>query len=360
MSLHEFIYTTHKMGRYYRHIAFWLTRYLFLLSAMEMNGYLFYDVPPVNLAGILVQTFFSVILEAVYTYGLVYYAVPKYLQQKQYLKFSAFFLISTFLVLIILIKLGYYGDSVPGHSGFSLLTLWAVFWGYAGYGPPAVFALFMVIKAVKLHNKKMEEKSALIRENARAESQFLKAQIHPHFLFNTLNNIYSYALVNSKYATRLIDNLSAIMRYMIKDCEAPLVPLENELKIIYDYIELEKVRYDKRLATYVIIEGETAGKMIDPLLIIPLIENCFKHGASQTRQKTWIRVRIFIENAVIRVEVCNRKPPGTFQANKKGIGLNNIRKRLELLHPENHLLKIQSLTSVFKVYMQVPLSQATP
>ena len=119
----------------------------------------------------------------------------------------------------------------------------------------------------------------LDKETANAELQLLKSEIHPHFLFNTLNNIYSSILNKSSNAKGLVIKLSDTLKYMIYDCEAPLVPLEEELKMIEDYIGLEKVRYGKRLNMEVEIKGDYRNKLIAPLLLIPFIENCFKHGA---------------------------------------------------------------------------------
>ena len=217
--------------------------------------------------------------------------------------------------------------------------------------------LFLVIRSLKVYNETLEEKEALIRENAEAESQMLKAQVHPHFLFNTLNNIYSFALTGSPYAAGLVDNLSGTMHYMTAECEAPLVPLDKELRLISNYIELEKVRYGDRLDTDIRVDGDSSGKMVDPLLMIPLVENCFKHGASLLLEGSWIKLHIFIGSAVLRVEVCNNKPLHVPQGNRQGIGLNNVRKRLQLLHPGNHLLEIRSAPEEFTVFLQVPLKQ---
>ncbi|MBS1604130.1 MAG: histidine kinase [Bacteroidetes bacterium] len=185
----------------------------------------------------------------------------------------------------------------------------------------------------------------------------LKAQVHPHFLFNTLNNIYSFAMSAPPFAARLVDNLSGTMHYMTAECEAPAVPLDKELRLIRDYIELEKVRYGDRLHTDIMVDGNSGGKLIDPLLMIPLVENCFKHGASLLLEGSWIKLHIFIESAVLKVEVRNNKPLHTPYTNRQGIGLNNVRKRLRLLHPENHSLEIHSAPEEFTVFLQVPLKQ---
>jgi hypothetical protein len=355
MNLYNFIYTTATFGRYYRHIAFWVGRFLFLCAVMKMNGYLISDYPPGDLQLTLLNVFFTTVCEILYTYTIVYFVVPRLLLTGKYASFIVIFFIATLITIAGMIQIDYFINGGTVHSDLSLLSVWAMFWGHTGYGPPMVCGLFMVIKALKIYIKKAEEKEALIRENANVKSQFLKAQVHPHFLFNTLNSIYSYTLNKSPYAGQLIDNLCGTMQYMMKDCEAALVPLEQELKMVGDYIELEKVRYDKRLTTSIEIEGEMKDKMIDPLLIIPLVENCFKHGASQIIGKSWIKLHILIKDPVITVQITNNKPAQANKTNKSGIGLSNIRKRLEILHPENHVFQTDCLTETFIVYMQIPL-----
>jgi hypothetical protein len=355
MNLYNFIYTTAAFGRYYRHIAFWVARFLFVCAATSMNGYLLSDNPTGDPEHTLLNVFISTVCEMIYTYTIVYFVVPRLLLTGKYTAFIAIFFVATLLTITGIIQIDHYINSGTVYSDLSLLSLWAMFWGYTGYGPPMVCGLFMVIKALKIYNKKAEEKEVLIRENANVKSQFLKAQVHPHFLFNTLNSIYSYTLNKSPYAGQLIDNLCGTMQYMMKDCEAALVPLEQELKMVGDYIELEKVRYDKRLTTSIEIDGEVKDKLIDPLLIIPLVENCFKHGASQIIGESRIKLHILIKESVIHVQISNNKPVHTNKTHKSGIGLSNIRKRLEILHPGNHVFQTDCLTETFIVYMQIPL-----
>jgi LytS/YehU family sensor histidine kinase len=209
---------------------------------------------------------------------------------------------------------------------------------------------------LKLYYKKMEEKETLIRENANAESQLLKARVHPHFLFNTLNNIYSYTYDRPTDAVGLAESLAGTMRYMIRDCEASLVPLEKELKMINDYIQLEKVRYGSRLSVDVSMDGDPTGKLVSPLLMIPFVENAFKHGASQMMEGGWIKIAIFIRYTTLRLEVSNNRPFRPMLQNEKGgIGLRTVRKRLELLYPDDHLLQLDSTSEIFRIMVQVPL-----
>ena len=148
----------------------------------------------------------------------------------------------------------------------------------------------------------------LAKENANAELQLLKAQVHPHFLFNTLNNIYSFSLNQSPQAGTLVKKLSGMLGYMIHECEEKLVPLEKELKLIQDYMGLEKVRYGKRLDMQVEIHGDFENKFIAPLLMIPFVENSFKHGTSQMLQHPWIKLEITTVRNQLFFKLSNSKP----------------------------------------------------
>ncbi|MBD0333747.1 MAG: histidine kinase, partial [Chitinophagaceae bacterium] len=196
----------------------------------------------------------------------------------------------------------------------------------------------------------------LAKENASAELQLLKAQVHPHFLFNTLNNIYSFALNQSPQAGTLVKKLSNMLHYMVNECEQPQVPLEKEIKLIQDYMGLEQVRYGERLLMQVEVEGSYANQVIAPLLMIPFVENCFKHGASMMRGQQWIKLDIRVKGDELNFHLANSKSLQADKTNlKKGIGLSNVRKRLELLYPGKHSLVMESTNDTYRVHLQLQL-----
>jgi len=177
-------------------------------------------------------------------------------------------------------------------------------------------------------------------------------------LFNTLNNIYSFSLSQSPQAGILITKLSGMLGYMINECDEQLVILEKDLKLIEDYMALEKVRYGKRLNMEVDIYGDFENKRIAPLLMIPFIENCFKHGTSQMLQHPWIKLSITIIDNRLFFRLSNGKP-SLVHSNKKnkGIGLQNVRKRLHLLYPDKHQLDVNVTESMFTVNLQILLEE---
>jgi len=293
--------------------------------------------------------------EMTLTYLIAYWLIPKFLFKRKYL---------SFITGIILFSIGLFIAEYPLYikvaglgrmPKYSMEVLWNCLMEMTETSH-AFPGLFIAFKLFKNYYYKMEEKETLSKENIDAELQLLKAQIHPHFLFNTLNNIYSFTLGKSPQALALVKNLSDTLRYMVMNCDVPLVLLENELKMIKNYIELEKVRYGQRLALHMKITGDIGNKMIAPLLILPFIENSFKHGTSQVLDRPWIELHVSVEGNSLRFELGNSRPshPAS-QNNKNGIGLNNIRKRLQLLYPERHLLKIEPGEETFFVTMNVPL-----
>lgn len=352
--LHAFVFAEKGPARYYRHLVFWGARYVFNLVANIIGVFLLLDHYSPNLT-MLLPSATSLGLEIVYTYALAYGLLPWFLARKKYFILLCLGAVFTLAILATNVWTDHLWDSSDKSPDLSLLGLWGTFWAYTGYGPPEIAAIFIILKTVKAYARTQREKEALIAENSQAEALLLKAQVHPHFLFNTLNNIYSFSRRQPGIALDLIENLSSTVRYMTKECSAEYVPLGKELDLIRDYIELERVRYGERLKVTLRVEGEADDKYIDPLLLIPLVENCFKHGASQLLEDAWIKVFIFIDELELCAEMSNNRPVAPGQPGKKGIGLANVRKRLRLLHPGNHVLEIRPGEDQFFVRIQLPL-----
>ncbi|WP_345030547.1 sensor histidine kinase [Ravibacter arvi] len=173
-----------------------------------------------------------------------------------------------------------------------------------------------------------------------AELDSLKAQLHPHFLFNSLNNIYSLSLDKSDKTPEVVLGISNILRYSLYECTARLVSLKRDIEILQDYIKLEKIRYEDRLELNVFICENTGMLQITPLLMLPLVENAFKHGTATTVGTPWINIQLHIQGTDLTFNVSNSKPETNEPAgNPAGkIGIENVRKRLSLLYPGRHSL----------------------
>ncbi|HEX7845308.1 MAG TPA: histidine kinase, partial [Chitinophagaceae bacterium] len=203
---------------------------------------------------------------------------------------------------------------------------------------------------------KQKQTEQLAREKTNAELQLLKAQVHPHFLFNTLNNIYSFMLSGSAKAPEMIKKLSGLLHYILNECNQAVVPLEKEIKMLEDYMALEKIRYAEHMQLTIDIKGDYNDKMIVPLLLIPFVENSFKHGASKMITQPFVKLSINIENDRLYFIVTNNKPSANEMESSKGnIGLKNVKKRLELLYPGTHELNIVTEPGVYAVQLNLQL-----
>ncbi|HEX6432468.1 MAG TPA: histidine kinase, partial [Niastella sp.] len=189
------------------------------------------------------------------------------------------------------------------------------------------------IKLMKHWYVKEQRNLQLQKENAEAQLQLLKAQVHPHFLFNTLNNIYSHTQNTAPVASQLVMGLSDMLRFMLYECNQQQVPLSKELKLIQDYITLEQIRYDNQLDVHIGLPVETENLGIAPLLLLPLVENCFKHGTSHMLEQPWLSLQVTIEKSRMHLKLMNGKVNEITKNNHKGIGILNVRKRLSLLYP---------------------------
>ena len=174
-------------------------------------------------------------------------------------------------------------------------------------GGITIGGLAAAIKLMKHWYVKEQRNLQLQKENTESQLQLLKAQVHPHFLFNTLNNIYSYTQDSSPTASRLITKLSDLLRFVLYEGSQPTVTLDRELKMIQDYIALEKVRYGNKLDLDIQLPEKTNNLFIAPLLLLPLIENCFKHGTSSMIEQPWISLHVTIRDTQMHMKLVNGK-----------------------------------------------------
>ncbi len=196
------------------------------------------------------------------------------------------------------------------------------------------------------------------KEKVTAELQLLKAQVHPHFLFNTLNNIYSFSLENSPKTPGLILKLSSLLSYMLYDCKTEEVLLEKEIEIMKNYIDLEKERYGNRIEISWSAEGDIKDKRIAPLLMLPFLENAFKHGTSEQVEKPWLSVDISVKYDTLKCKIVNSKNEYVPYRNN-GIGIHNVKKRLEFMYPDKHELKMSDEGNFFVISLLVKLVKYT-
>ena len=289
-----------------------------------------------------------------YCYPLMYWVLPKFLLKEKYIQFAliislwaiaGWFLNYLFRAFIFIPFQEYLNLSSinkdPGNTNsFLVLTTTA--------GVTSVIVLFKHWLS-KQHKLMQAEKEKVI-----SELQLLKAQVHPHFLFNTLNNIYSFSLDNSPKTPGMILKLSSMLGYMLYDCKAEEVLLEKEIEVMKNYIDLEKERYGEKIDISLNIEGDIKDKFISPLLLLPFLENAFKHGTSEQLEKTWLSMDIAVDQFTLRCKIVNSKNEFV-PFSKTGIGIQNVKKRLEFLYPHKHELKISDEGSFFVVSVLIKL-----
>jgi two-component system, LytTR family, sensor kinase len=206
-------------------------------------------------------------------------------------------------------------------------------------------------------NQKETETAQLQKEKLETELKFLKSQINPHFLFNTLNNIYTLTVLRAETAPEHLMRLSEMLRYMIYDCVADRVPLKKEIEYIRNYIGLKMLKDSRGMNVQVELDDSQPELPIAPMLFIPFIENAFKHSHVENLAKGWIRIRLRIENHAVHFEVENSLPEKGYTKDQTGgIGLENVKRQLELTYPGRHELKLLPSDDRFFISLIIHLS----
>ena len=352
----KFSYKTNLKPNYLLHLAFWMARYFTCLFQWKMAaqsetcGVVFDGFSTAKLSAMLLLS------EIVFCYFSAYILLPKFFFKKKYKQFVYRFILWGIITCSAsyLILMWSQGQLQQPFSRY-LFGLWSSLLNFTTNGPLVSCMLFMAIRLLKSWYINEEQKITLLQENANAEIQLLKAQLHPHFFFNTLNNIYSFILNQSAEGPKLIQKLSMILKYISTHCDHEVVPLEKELQMIRDYINLEEIRYGDRLKMQINISGNSEKILIAPLLLMPFVENSFKHGASYSLQKCFIKMEVIITDNLFKFYLENSIPSEIKRGNEsgKGIGLKNVRKRLALIYPYQHKLAIQQTEDNFIVEMLI-------
>ena len=242
-----------------------------------------------------------------------------------------FFTIGLYGWRYLWIQAGIYKDFTPTLAFLEALV------AHSPFGV-AVILFFAIARSIYHHFKLKQLTQQLLTEKKEAELNFLKAQTNPHFLFNTLNNIYSLARDKSDLAPESILRLSKILRFMLYQTSANVITIEEEVLIINHYISLEQLRYDDSFKVRFTTEIEDMKQPIPPLLLMPLVENAFKHGISESRQDPYIHIHLIVSGKLLVLTVKNPVEMATTEAPiKENIGLSNLRQRLQLLYRDYDL-----------------------
>jgi len=367
MERYPFIFSDERKYRIRRHVAFWFVWFItqaFLYSFVAVTEGMFYFL---RLQSSFIESFIYLIPHMFLSYSLMYFVIPRFLLKQKYWSTTFWVVVLTLLTGLISatlsltiikeVRLAIIGDVFQSYTRNDTAVIFLSL--MAGLrGGVSIAGIAAAIKLMKYWYVKEQRNLQLQKENIAAQLQLLKAQVHPHFLFNTLNNIYSYTQKVSPTGSTLVMGLSDLLRYILHEGNKPLVALDKEFKMIEDYMILEQIRYGDRLDINKEFPSDTNGLTIAPLLLLPFVENCFKHGTSQMLEQAWIRLAIDIDGNTLKMTLINAKVP-VKDENKpvSGLGISNVRKRLELLYPGKHELTIREEEDVFIVKLTVELEK---
>ena len=284
-------------------------------------------------------------------YLTAYWLVPRYLEQNR---------VAPFLIGITAMA------ALVFAGRLSALYLWVYQDGGTDiYIPPSkvlknvirdysVIALAVCLKIIADWRRQRQLNRQLRQAKAEVELQLLKAQLHPHFLFNTLNNIYGLSLQGSDRVPDSIIRLSKILDYLVYYSQKEEIGLNKEVELIRNYMALEQMRYGKKLRLADELPEVDESVKASPLLLLPFVENAFKHGAKGADGQWWIKMQLQLVDGRLVFSIENSKGASAAQGNG-GIGLKNIRERLHLLYPKRHRLTIDDSEEVFSVRLEVGL-----
>jgi len=343
------------------HIPFWFV-YHFMWWTIAVGN-------PIKAAGILMTTpfflkfLFYVIFQAFAVYFNLYYLIPKFLEKSKFTIYISL-LLATIITSSICIVYGYYFTAFVNHT--TVLQLFGsnacsfLFFSEALPSTMASTTLAMSIKLTKNWIQSQRRQQLLENEKLETELKFLKNQFNPHFLFNTINSIFFLIHKNPDEASASLAKFSELLRYQLYECNDLQIELSKELSYLKNYIELEKLRQ----SNYINISSKINDSNIEPFVIapfvvMPFVENAFKHVSRNADKSDWIKIDVDVENQTINFEISNSfsdiKSGDVFEYG--GIGLQNVKRRLELIYPNQYKLEIKNADNIFEVKLQIELSK---
>ena len=322
------------------HAAFWFVL-VCALSLSEMQG---------NNASLM--HYFTNELVNVFFYAVIYYVnseflIPNYLKPNKFFHYlvgliATALIITPIKIFVLYQKYQFFPENqetlISNQSYYYLLSLMTA-------------GVSTLVKISSDWFRNTQTQRDLETRTMQTELNFLKSQINPHFLFNTLNSLYALTLKKSDAAPEVVIKLSEMMRYMLYECNEPEVPLSKEVNYIRNYLDLERLRH-KDLDIKFEVEGSTGDLKIAPLIFIAFIENAFKHGASNHISAGFVHIHIFLEGGELNLYVENSKPekqPTQEHRRSGGIGLVNVRRRLDILYEKNYNLEVQDKPNTYGI-----------
>ena len=332
--------------RFSRHLGVWL---------IVLIGLFVSDSKELGYGYALATQIVVVIFYATIVYFNLYYLIPNYLTQRTVVTYTGLLLLTAMImtpIKTIALYLLYVGE--PYHQEY-----FAFRWHLNFVGMFVVASGSTLVKILNDWLKHERDRKELETQTMQSELRFLKSQINPHFLFNTLNSLYALTLKKSEAAPEIVIKLSEMMRYMLYECNERRVPLRKEVQYIRNYLDLEQLRQGDSAEITFDLKGDIGEQQIAPLMFTPFLENSFKHGLSNQIEHGYVRIKLEVEKQKVHLEIENSKAPlKPVQNHAKpsgGIGLVNVRRRLNLIYPKHYTLQVQDQPDKYKVTLELDL-----
>ena len=327
------------------HAVFWVMVFVMMLLAGPDNNTTTLEV---------VRKFINLAFYMLVVYINLGYLIPKYLSQKNFMTYCLLLLVMVAVFTPIKVLLLYITYDEVDPREFLVMNQQYIF-----------LLLFLiagsstVVKIISDWQKHQRDRKELETQRMQSEIRFLKSQINPHFLFNTLNSLYALTLKKSDKAPEIVIKLSEMMRYMLYECNERRVPLYKEVNYIQNYLDLERLRQSGQADIQFSVEGKVMDQQIAPLIFIPFLENSFKHGLNHQLGDGYVHVMMKVLENKLLLRIVNSKPlqaPVQAEKNSGGIGLVNVKRRLNLLYPNQYKLDIKDSDKEHIVELSLDLS----
>lgn len=291
------------------------------------------------------------------TYFILYITLEKIVKETIFYKRNILYSIMAFVGSVLLYRalVVYYIDpviydwtiNVPDYFDLLGILVAVMDIGFAS-------GIAIVIKQLRLQRATQEKEKNLMREKLETELKFLRNQTNPHFLFNTLNNIYALARKKSDGTPAAIMKLSKLLRFMLYETEKPYIKIGDEIKMLNDYIDLQEMRYNGILTIKFCKEIDNETEQISPSLLLPFVENAFKHGISENRCSSYIHINLKLEKAMLTFNVENSIEGNNMYEGNENIGLSNVKRQLEMMY-KDYKMQVKHTSTLFSVLLSLNL-----
>ncbi|MEO6838299.1 MAG: histidine kinase [Ginsengibacter sp.] len=348
------------MKRLSLHLGFWICYLLiftwigFLWDRASLPQFSIYKLVAIDLQ----TSVMYLIPQAIFAYYLVYFAIPGFVRKKVKLIYTLAGLLTVLFICIVIdrsitnfIATPYFYNNAI--SNVPLLDARRVTSAILLFGLSS--GLMLIIKTVRTQLEATEREKELVKQKLETELMFLRNQINPHFLMNTLNNIYALSRKKSDDTPEVVMRLSELLRFVLYESNGQYITLSEEIGMLEDYIALETIRYNDRLSINFTKDIDSDCYKITPMLLLPFIENAFKHGISETRFESYISINLKVHDGYLKLMVENTSENEPSSIPVSNIGLNNVKRQLELTYSD-YRLNINNINEVFKINLFINLN----